>query len=343
MKKACKILLPTAVALIIVLLIISDIIKTDYPTEEKNAVAMGTVVSASIYGGDEGTAQGVIDSICETENLISKNIDSSFVSVLNKAEKVTLPEDILYLFKVCNDINSRSDGGFDITTGALSALWDIGGEGERIPSDKEIIRALEKVDGTAVRIDGSTVSINPGQYVDLGAAGKGFAADMARKVLESSNAKGAVISVGGSICLYGKHNAINEKWSVAVRDPFGDSSDFAGILELGEGFVSTSGDYERFFERDGKRYHHILSPFDGYPVSNSLKSVTVIANKGALSDILSTACFVMGLKDGMRLAHGLGVQAVFIDENKNIYITDGIKNSFRVCAEGYKVTEYEYE
>ncbi|MCQ2462910.1 MAG: FAD:protein FMN transferase [Clostridia bacterium] len=341
MKKILKFLISAVAFIVIALLVASDLFKTDYKTHEKSAVAMGTVVSACIYGGDEKTAQDIIASIEETEKLISRNIADSCVSLLNKNGQTDVNGDVAYLFRLCKDVCSRSDGCFDITTGELSSLWDIGGEKQRIPQKNEIEKALEKVDGTSVSVSNNTVKIKKGQTVDLGAAGKGFAADRAFEILEKSGVKGAVVSVGGSILLYGRHNPSQQKWSVAVRDPFGSSSDYAGVLELSGGYISTSGDYERYFEKNGKRYHHILSPFDGYPVDNGLKSVTIVADEGAVSDILSTACFVMDLKDGMKLADGLGVQAVFIDKNKNVYLTDGLKNCFHLCSDEFNLAEYE--
>ena len=153
--------------------------------------------------------------------------------------------------------------------------------------------------------------------------------DEIKGILDSSGIKEAVISAGGSILVYGSRD-----FTVGIKDPEGGSG-YIAVLTVPQSCVSTSGSYERFFEADGKRYHHILDPKTGYPADNGLISVTVISQSGILSDALSTACFVCGIEDGMALAEEYGCEAVFIDNNHRIYVTEGIRDSIEITDGAY--------
>ena len=138
--------------------------------------------------------------------------------------------------------------------------------------------------------------------------------------------------------LYGK-NPTYDSWSVAVRDPRGDSSSYMGTLSLKSGVVSTSGDYERVLTVGDRKYHHILDPKTGYPADSGLISVTVVCDSGILSDALSTAAFVKGLKGGAELLESFGAEGVFIDKDKKVYVTDGLSDKFTLNGDGYELAE----
>ena len=147
---------------------------------------------------------------------------------------------------------------------------------------------------------------------------------------------GAVIAVGGSILLYGS-KADGSDWNVAVQNPRGQDGEAMGLLSLsGTTNVSTSGDYEKYFMQDGKRYHHILDPSTGYPADSGLISVTIVSDSGLLSDGLSTACFVLGKEKGEKLLETYGAEGVFIDQNKKVTVTKGLKDKFTILNKEYK-------
>lgn len=294
--------------------------KKEFDSFTKNAVSMDTIISIKTYG--ENTA-----SLCQTsaeivqqlDNTISRFEEGSFIYELNEKNSL-ISNDISNLISLCNRVSLESDGVFDITVGALSDLWDIGGEGERIPAEKEIERALETVGYGKLTVTKGTVTSKEGQIVDLGAVGKGYACDMVYEYLSRSDIEGAAVSVGGSILVYGKRNAAGDKWRAAVKHPREENA-FLGTLLLENGFVSTSGDYERYFERDGKRYHHILDATTGCPAESDLISVTVVCKNGALSDALSTACFILGREKAEGLLEEFSEyepKAIFVDKNENI-------------------------
>lgn len=183
----------------------------------------------------------------------------------------------------------------------------------------------------------SSIYIGDKCTLDLGAVGKGIACDVVQDYLKKQKeVSGAVIAVGGSILLYGS-KADGSDWNVAVQNPRGQDGEAMGVLSLsGTTNVSTSGDYEKYFMQDGKRYHHILDPSTGYPADSGLISVTIVSDSGLLSDGLSTACFVLGKEKGEKLLETYGAEGVFIDQNKKVTVTKGLKDKFTILNKEYK-------
>ena len=272
MKKSSKkliVALLCAAAAVLIGLVAYDGIKQSREFSSSSAM-MNTAVSADIEGKDaKKVGKAVFDCISELENkLLSRHIETSAVSEINDAAgqsvKITLfsssangkindPEkkmgDIL---SKCEELRKSSGGAFDPLLGRLSDLWGFGTGNERVPDKDEINSALNGT-GSAIEINENGIKIPSGTVLDLGSVGKGIACDEVRGVLENSKIKRAVVSVGGSILLYGE----GEKFTVGIRDPFSESStDSFAVLTLPATCVSTSGSYERYFDRDGVRYHH---------------------------------------------------------------------------------------
>lgn len=162
--------------------------------------------------------------------------------------------------------------------------------------------------------------------------GKGAACDAAVAAYEESGVNRAVVSVGGSVGVYGEKPG-GQPWTIALRDP--DTEGSLGTLSLASGFLSTSGSYEKQFTEDGVTYHHLLDPGTGYPAESGLLSVTVWSGSGTLSDALSTACFVLGLEDSLPVLEQFDSEAVFITEDHQIYVTEGLADAFFLKGEGY--------
>ena len=174
----------------------------------------------------------------------------------------------------------------------------------------------------------SSIYIEDQCTLDLGAVAQNY-------LKQQKEVSGAVIAVGGSILLYGS-KADGTNWNVAVQNPRGKDGEAMGVLSLsGTTNVSTSGDYEKYFMQNGKRYHHILDPSTGYPAESSLISVTVVSDNGLLSDGLSTACFVLGKEKGQKLLETYGAEGIFIDQNKKVTVTKGLKDKFTILNEEY--------
>ena len=267
----------------------------------------------------------------------------------------------------------------DITMAPVIKLWDFDGE-PRVPAWEEIVAALARVGLRNVHLyenkEGGTVLLENGVSLDLGALGKGSACDEAlklyRKAVQDQKLQGAVIAVGGSVAVFGQ-KPDKTPWRIAVRDPKTDGT--LGEIEMNSGFVSTSGSYEKTFTENGKTYHHILDPSTGYPAESGLVSVTVWMPgatqydawetsardvplskegrdalgidipthplyNGGVADALSTACFVLGVKDSLPVLEKFGAQAIFITENDEIYCTDDIREAFTLDPDkGYTLKE----
>lgn len=319
---------------------------------------MGTTISMTIY--DKDVEESVImDNIYESiklldEELISWRADDSELGRLNGnyaiGQGYQISQELYVILKQSLDICSYSEGALDITIRPLAGLWNIEGDvNEEFipPSDEEIKAALKQVDYKAVELISETYSGDSGNVVaenyyvymdsenmiiDLGATGKGYALDKAKAILEESKVDGALITVGGSILVYGEKSD-GKPWRIGVRDPNkpNDTSAVIGYIQLPAGTktcVSTSGGYEKYKTYQGKDYHHILDSKTGYPSDSGLLSVTVVCENGLASDGLSTACYVLGYERSLPLLEKYNAEAVFMDTKGNIMVTEGLKGSW---------------
>lgn len=297
--------------------------------------AMDTFVSAKVKGfAAEDTADGISSLVCELDSKqLSRYTSGSEISRINSEAETVLSDEMRDYITELLEVGKMSGGKFDIALGAVSDLWSFN-DSPRVPSSDELTEALSHSGSEKLSLSGNTLTRADGCIVDLGSAGKGIALDKVKSYLSDKKISSAVVSVGGSVLLYGKGS-----FNVGVRDPWGEAGRSVMTVKLGAGCVSTSGSYERCFEQGGKRYHHILDPDTGLPVENGLVSVTVISDSGLLSDALSTACFVLGAEGGAKLAAKYGCEAIFITEDKKVICTDGIKPNVTALADGYTVVE----
>jgi len=203
----------------------------------------------------------------------------------------------------------------------LVSIWGIGGENPRVPSQAEIDDALALINWRNVELNSERSSVflkQAGMSLDLGAIAKGYAADEAAAIIRRAGLKRAIIDLGGNILTYGEKRD-KTPWKVGLQTPLEDRGAYFGIISGPEQSTVTSGVYEKFFEVDGKRFHHIFSPFDGYPAKNSLLAVTIIAKFSIDADALSTAVFVLGYEKGRALIESLeGTEAVFVFEDLSV-------------------------
>jgi thiamine biosynthesis lipoprotein len=240
---------------------------------------------------------------------------------------VKTPEELLDVLERARYYAELSGGAFDPTVGPLVRLWGIGGESPRVPAAAEIQEALSLADWRDLVIDraaGTAFLRRRGQSLDMGAIAKGYAADRAAAILGDKAAgplrgkRRAIIDLGGNILVLGERQG-RKNWRIGIQDPLRERGIHLGVLEIKDKSVVTSGVYERAFEEGGRRYHHILSTADGYPVWNGLLSVTIIADRSIDADALSTAVFALGLEKGLALIETLpNTEAVFVREDKTV-------------------------
>lgn len=300
--------------------------------------AMGTVINQTLYSDNKELASQIINLLKTTEEkYISWRFEDSDIGIINSGAKGQAPIEISketasYIKKALK-IASDSNGAFDPTIGRLSRLWDFDNNPTDTPADEEISKNMASVGYQNILLDNTKVSIKNESSIDLGAMGKGIGCDEILSLLEESSVSGYLANIGGSsILTYGEKDD-GKPWKVAVLNPR-DEENYLGSISLkGTNHVSTSGDYERYFEKNGKRYHHILDPKTGYPADSGLISVTVVAKNGSDCDALSTACFVLGRKKAEKLLSKYNAEGIFVDNTKNVYITKGLKDKFELIAD----------
>jgi len=300
--------------------------------------ALGTVCTVTLYDqGQPFIYNDIFTRLREIENLMSVNIPSSDVSLINSAageEKVFVNKDVFYVLERALFFASFSGGAFDPSIGPIVSLWGIGSEKSRVPSHEEIEKILPLVNWRNIELETQTCCVflkDKGMAVDLGAIAKGYAADEIAAILKKYKTDRAIIDLGGDIVVFGIKKD-KSPWRVGIQNPNPGEGrgDYIGVLHIpgienGQRTIVTSGVYERFLEKDGRRYHHIFSPENGYPAENGLLSVTVIARLSMDADALSTAVFVLGYENGKKLIDTFpGAEAVFIFEDNSVIKTSGI-------------------
>ena len=343
-KSVIIITLAVIVALVIVAISVVDaIIQKRNTPHTHTSISMGSVVSQKIYGADICADISKAISTLDSEKLSVTSLSSEISEINANAGKsaVTVSDETLNYIKMCIEIANKTNGAFNPLMGAVIDLWDIGTANPRVPTEAEIEKALAFCDYSQIQIDGRCVYLpQKGMKLHLGASGKGIACDTACGILKNQGTvRGAVISVGGSVVTYGE-NPEQSGWTIGVRDPKSNANATLGVLKLyGENYISTSGSYEKYFEFNGVRYHHILDYSTGAPADRELVSVTIVAPSGILSDALSTACFVLDIKSSIQILSEYDCQAIFVFENGDIAITDGLENSFELRNDSYRIAQ----
>ena len=304
---------------------------SEYIAVSSDNVAMGSVVSVTSYVFSEESGRQlnneIFSKIQELDQLISKNDENAALYKLNSksGEAVTVDKELYDYITRTVDVFSNSNGKLSASSGALTELWGIDTDSFRLPDDNEIQAAIPICDDSLIAFDGKAYSITlaDGQKINLGAVGKGIACDKAVewRLLSSQASGGLVISVGGSVAVSGSRKD-GKAWNIGVRNPFGTQNEYFAKLSFdSDAFISTSGSYEKSFEKDGKTYHHILDLTTGYPVETDLVSVTVKADSGFLSDALSTLCFALGEEASMPILEKYGADALFVYSDKSVSAT----------------------
>jgi thiamine biosynthesis lipoprotein len=306
--------------------------ENEYTTED---FAMGTLINQKIYSknGEEIT-QKVIQEIENLENILSVNIETSEVTNINKnagKKSVKVSEETFDIIKTALDVSKKSEGAFDITVYPIVNLWGIGTENQKKPSDEEIENLLPLVNYKDIVLDDNEKTVylkNINQEIDLGGIAKGYAGDVSKEIYIDEEVSSGIINFGGNVVTLGKKTD-GEKFKIGIQNPRENTGIYLGILEVEEKAVVTSGDYERYFEEDGVRYHHIIDPETGKPSESDLMSVTIVTESSVKADALSTASFVLGLEKGLELINDYSdVEAIFITDDKEILVTEGIMSDF---------------
>lgn len=305
----------------------TDVPVSAVPTEPQTATvfAMDTVMDLTIYGDASllGEAERTIASL---EAAFSVTDPESEIAAVNRNGTAALGDDTLRLLTRALALCERTGGTLDVTVYPVVRAWGFTTGDYRVPDPDELAALLEEVDYTAVRIDGDRVTVGEGMQLDLGSVAKGYTGDRVTDLFRNAGVTSAILNLGGNVQTLGA-KPDGKPWRVAVNDPLGNG--YAGVVEVTDKAVITSGGYERYFVEDGTVYRHIIDPADGYPVDNGLLSVTIIGDEGVLCDAFSTALFVMGADRAAEFWRTSDdFEAILLTEDGEILVTEGIAADF---------------
>jgi thiamine biosynthesis lipoprotein len=295
-------------------------------------VAMGTVIEITLIADDEEAANKAslqaFQEIKRLETLMSPWLDSSDVTRINRSagkERVKVSPETFEVIQKAQEISELSEGGFDITIGPLTELWRKAREKKIPPPVEDVKEKLGLVNFKNIEMyqEGKVFLKKKDMAIDLGGIAKGYAVDRAFELLKSLGYRNLIVNAGGDLRVGGLKN--NQPWSIGIQNPR-ESKKILARISVSNMAVATSGDYEKFFIYEGKRYHHIFNPKDGFPTEGS-QSVTIIAKDCITADGLATAIFVLGSEKGYSLCQQLdGVKCLIVDKEGKIIFSPSLKD-----------------
>ena len=313
--------------------------------KESRIFAMDTVMTLTYYGQDRESGREALEegvaAVYELEDLLSATAPDSEISALNEAGQAHLSPDTAKLLSAALELCALTGGALDITAYPAVEAWGFTTGEYRVPNQAELEELGDRIDYTQVSLDQEGASLPDGMKLDLGAVAKGYTADRLAKLAQERGITSALLDLGQSTILALGAKPDGSPWRIGIQDPQGEG--YLGVLELEGQAMGTSGGYQRYFERDGVRYWHIIDPATAAPARSGLLSVTVVSPSGLACDGLSTALFVMGLERGTQFWRDhpeLEFEALFILEDGSLALTSGLKDSFTL-AQGYEDREVE--
>jgi FAD:protein FMN transferase len=289
-----------------------------------------------VGGGDEALLDKAFARLKEIEDELSVDKPGSRIDAVNEAAgkaPVESGADAMAILKRDLELSSWSDGAFDPSVGPLVKLWGIGTDHARLPGPGEIRAAKALVGWKDIVLDeakGTVFLRRKGMALDLGSTTKGFAADEIAALVRQAKVKSAVIDLGGNVYVVGSRPD-GKRWRIGLQNPFSEERGaYLGVASLSDQTMVTSGVYERYFIKDGVRYHHILDTRTGRPVDNGLMSVTIVAPKSFDADGFTTTVFALGRERGMALAAEKGVDVIIVDKDRRVYMSLGVSSFFEI-------------
>lgn len=291
---------------------------------------MGTEVRVYLWHDDEEQGQlaanAVFDEIARIEALMSTYMEDSEISAINRdgaTAHVPAGEELYELIVRSLDISVLTGGAFDITYDSVGQYYDF--RAGKHPDEETLQESLPRIDYRLVEPRSSDRSIRflaAGVRINLGGIAKGYAVERGVEVLRKFGVRNAIVTAGGDSRLLGDRRGL--PWVVGIQDPRAGEQ-VALRIPLEDEAVSTSGDYERYFMENGKRYHHIIAPATGEP-ANGVRSATIVGPDAVMTDALSTSVFVMGVDRGLRLIAGLpDYEGIVIDADGRLFYSDGLQ------------------
>ncbi|ELW9444291.1 FAD:protein FMN transferase [Pluralibacter gergoviae] len=308
-----------------------------------SAVLMGSPILLKLFRHDEALAGRVFALIKRYEDLFTVNRAESEVMDINRAagqRPVSVSAAVYQLIKCAKAASVPPASAFNLAIGPLVKRWRIGFQGDSVPPEADIQALLAITQPQDVLLDDARQSVflaKPGMEIDLGAIAKGYIADRVRDQLRKEGVSEGLINLGGNVQTLG---APEGGWSIGLQKPFAASGELVGAIEVVDKSVVTSGTYERYFEQDGRRYHHILNPHTGYPLDNELDSVTIISTDSLDGDIWTTLLYGAGVEVGRQwLARRPDIEAIFVTKRREIFLSSRRHFRFTLLDDGYRLID----
>jgi len=308
-----------------------------------SAVLMGSPILLKLFDDNATLAAQVFRLIRHQENILTVNRAHSEVMAVNHAAgkaAVSVSREVFDLIQCAHQVSLLPDSLFNFTIGPLVKRWKIGFQGNSVPPHHELARLITLTDPHQVELDPARLSVflrQPGMEIDLGAIAKGYIADVVRGFLRHQKVERALINLGGNVQTLGAppHSA---GWSVGLKTPFSHSDALIGVIDVVGKSVVTSGVYERYFERDGRCYHHILDARSGYPLDNELLSVTVISDRSLDGDIYTTLLYGLGVEQGLIALRDIPhIEAIFVTRDDEVICSSSRQFAFRLLDSCYRL------
>ncbi len=323
---------------ILLFLLIASVFSACAPKSvDSTVIAMNTICTQTVYADYEVIA-GAEQILFETESEFSKYIESSEIYEINEnaGHFVAVSKETYDVLKRSVQLAEITGGAFDPTVGKIVDAWDFTNEPD-VPAEDEILKLIQGVGYDKIEFDEDSLSVKiaQNQTIDLGAVIKGYAGDELLNYYLEQDVPGGLLNLGGNMSAFGDKQG--EPFVVGIRDPLGEASEYFCTAELTDVSLVTSGAYERFFEQDGIVYHHIIDPKTGYPASSDILSVSILSEDGMLADALSTAVFVLGSEQGLKLVETQGAQALLVLDDNTVVATDGFweRTNLQIVGDKY--------
>ena len=299
---------------------------------EASVFAMDTFMQITAYGSQAEEAVSAAEQEIERlDKMLSAGSAESEVGKLNQNGFGEYSEDITYLLEHSLDLYQKTGGAFNVMMYPLMETWGFISSDYQVPSQETIDQLLPLTDVSKVSYDsekGQIQFLEKGMKVDFGGIAKGYTSSRIMDIFDQYDITSGIVNLGGNVQVKGKKTDGTD-WRVGIKHPDG-VEEYLGILKISDKAVITSGGYERFFEKDGVHYHHILDPKTGKPAQNGLASVTIVSEDGTMADGLSTALFVMGLEKAEKywMEHSDEFETILVTDDGQLYITEGLVEQF---------------
>ena len=306
-----------------------------------SAVLMGSPILLKLFDHNEGLASRVFRLIKQQENIFTVNRQDSDVMAINHAagsHAVVVSAPVFDLIRCAKAVSQLPESSFNFTIGPLVKRWKIGFSGHSVPDASDLQALLALTDPDDVILDEPSRSVflqKAGMEIDLGAIAKGYIADVVRDYLHQEKVTDALINLGGNVQTLGA--GAEGAWAIGLKKPFSTPDALIGVINVKGKSVVTSGIYERYFESEGQRYHHILDPKTGYPLDNELLSVTVISDDSIDGDIYTTLLYGMGVEKSLACLKNIPqIEAIFVTKDQQVIFSSQRQFTFTLLDNSFR-------